>query len=517
MRHAIRVLGVGVVVARAAVLACLSLVGVGLPAGNAGAQIASGPLKIELRPVVSGLVSPVQLKQPLDGSGRLFVVDQAGMIRVIQNGVLLPTPFLDLTGSIVTLNAGYDERGLLGLAFHPQFATNGRFFVRYSRPRPGVVGVDRCAAPPFNCHTEVLAEYVATPPSSNVANPTGTVLFTVDKPQFNHNSGGIAFGPDGFLYFSMGDGGGANDGLADSPPSHGPTGNAQNIAVAMGKVHRFDVSTPGTLVAPASNPFIATAGAYAGIYAYGFRNPYDFSFDDFGSGATNSLIVADVGQDAFEELDIVTIGGNYGWPIREGRHCFDPFHTTTPPATCNSTGMTEPVFDYAHTFTVGTTTSPIGLAIIGGYVYRGTAFPGLVGKYAFGDFSTTFGSADGHLFYANMGAPNTPTAPGPMLRPILGGTDRTLARYVKGMGRDNAGELYVLTGTTLGPAGLTGEVLRIVPCPSDFNGSGSIEVQDIFDYLAAWFAGDPRADFNNLGGLSVQDIFDFLAAWFAGC
>src|SRR5207244_11505568 len=132
--------------------------------------------------------------------------------------------FLDLTSLMVTVNRGYDERGLLGLAFHPQFATNGRFFVRSSRPRPAVAG-DVCNAAPFFCHTEVLAEYTVTPPSSNVANPTGTVLFTVDKPQFNHNSGGIAFGPDGFLYFSMGDGGGANDGLAEPPPSHGPTGN----------------------------------------------------------------------------------------------------------------------------------------------------------------------------------------------------------------------------------------------------------------------------------------------------
>jgi glucose/arabinose dehydrogenase len=493
--------------------------GILVGATSASAQIASGPIRIELRSVASGLVAPVQLRPAPDSSGRLFVVDQVGKVRVIDHGTLLPTPFLDLSALIVAVNPAYDERGLLGLAFHPQFATNGRFFVRYSRPRIGVQGVDPCFGTSRGCHTEALAEYTATPPSSNVADTTGVVLFTVDKPQFNHNSGGIAFGPDGFLYFSMGDGGGANDGLADNPPSHGPTGNAQNLAVPMGKVLRFDVSVAGTLVAPPSNPFISTAGAYPGIFAYGFRNPYDFSFDDLGSGATNTLIVADVGQDAFEEMDIVTIGGDYGWPIREGLHCFDPFHTTTPPATCAAAGLTDPVFDYPHSFLSGSppTPTPIGIAVIGGYVYRGSAFPGLVGKYVFGDFSTSFGAANGHLFYADMGAPHSPSAPGPMLRPVLGATDRALARYVKGMGRDGTGEVYVLTGATLGPTGTSGEVLRVVPCPSDYNGSGAVEVQDIFDFLSAWFAADPRADFNGLGGLSVQDIFDFLAAWFAGC
>jgi glucose/arabinose dehydrogenase len=472
---------------------------------NAQAQIASGPLRIELKSIATGMVAPVQLKVPPDGSGRNFIVDQAGQIRVVQGGTLLATPFLDVSSIIVPLNAGYDERGLLGLAFHPQFATNGRFFVRYSRPRPTLPG-DVCG-PPFNCHTEVLAEYTVSPTSSNVANPTGTVLFTVDKPQFNHNSGGIAFGPDGFLYFTMGDGGGANDGLADTPPSHGPTGNAQNIDVPMGKVLRFDVSTPGIAVAPPSNPFFSTAGAYQGVYAYGLRNPYDFSFDDFGSGATNTLLVGDVGQDAFEELDAVTIGGNYGWPIHEGLHCFDPFHTTTPPATCPTAGYTDPLFDYDHT---------IGLAIIGGYIYRGSAFPGLVGKYMFADFSTSFGVADGHLFYADMNAPNSPTAPGPMLRPKIGSVDRVLGRFVKGMGRDAAGEVYVLVANMLGPAGNTGEVYQIVPCPADYNRSGGVEIQDIFDFLNGWFAADSRADFNG-GGLSVGDIFDFINEWFAGC
>jgi glucose/arabinose dehydrogenase len=476
-------------------------------------QIATGQFTFELRSVASGLVAPVQLKVPPDNSGRMFIVDQAGMIRILQNGTLLPAPFLDLTSTIVTLNTGYDERGLLGVTFHPQFATNGRFFVRYSRPRTGVLG-EPCFGTSRGCHTEVLAEYTVNPPSSNVANPTGTVLFTVDKPQFNHNSGGIAFGPDGFLYFSMGDGGGANDGLADMPPSHGPTGNAQNLGVSMGKVLRFDVSVPGIAIAPPSNPFFTTVGAYQPIYAYGFRNPYDFSFDDFGPGATNALIVADVGQDAFEELDVVTIGGNYGWPIREGLHCFDPFHTTTPPATCPSAGLIDPLFDYPHSVTIAGSPSPIGLAIIGGYVYRGSAFPGAVGKYLFADFSTSFGAADGHLFYTDMSV--SPSAAGPQLRPKLGATDRTLGKFVKGMGRDAAGEVYVLVGGTLGPAGATGEVLQIVPCPSDFNRSGTLEVQDIFDFLNAWFSSDPRADFNG-GGLGVQDIFDFLNDWFTGC
>lgn len=481
------------------------------------AQIATGPSTIELKTIATGLIAPVSLKSPPDNTNRLFVVEQTGQIRIIQNGVLLPTPFLNIAAApslMPALAAGYDERGLLDIAFHPNYATNGRFFIRYSRPRTGVAGVDPCFGSTRGCHTEVLAEYTVSAGNPNIANPaSGVVLFTVDKPQFNHNGGGINFGPapENYLYMTMGDGGGANDGLADTPPSHGPTGNAQNIAVPLGKLLRFDVSVPGTVTYPPTNPFVSTAGAHGGIYAYGLRNPYGFGFDDFGPAHTGALIMPDVGQDLFEELNPPIIaGGNYGWPIREGTHCFNPLAPTVPPASCTTAGLIDPVADYAHA-----SGGPIGIAVIAGFIYRGPSLPGLTGQYIFGDFATAFGSPNGHLFIHDS---LSPTA-NPILRPSIGAPSpgRNLSKYLKGMGRDAQGEIYILTTTTLGPTGTTGEVVKIIPCPADINGSTTITVQDIFDFIALWFALDARADINGIGGVTVQDIFDYLARWFAGC
>ncbi len=292
-------------------------------------QIPTGSITISLDEVATGLTSPVMLTHAGDGSGRLFVVDQAGQIRIIENGTLLPTPFLDLTSKIPTLNAAFDERGLLGLAFHPDYETNGRFFVRYSAPRTG--DPDEPCADPGNfvpgCYKEILAEY-AVSGDPNVADPSSEIiLFSIDEPQFNHNAGHVAFGPDGYLYFSLGDGGGAHDGLADSPPSRGPEGNGQNRETALGSLLRIDVDGASPYAIPPDNPFVSGPGLDE-IFAYGFRNPYRFSFDD----DKNDLFVADVGQALFEEIDIVAKGGNYGWVIREGFHCFDPFNPSVPRA-----------------------------------------------------------------------------------------------------------------------------------------------------------------------------------------
>jgi glucose/arabinose dehydrogenase len=224
----------------------LSLAAIGCVCGTGLAQIPSGDVTIRLDLVVDGLVGPVGATHAGDGSGRLFIVDQAGQIRIVQDGALLATPFLDLTDKIVEVSAFFDERGVLGLAFHPDYENNGRFFVRYSAPREGDPD-EPCNDPDgfiVGCHKEVLAEY-AVSADPNVADPDSEViLFEVDEPQFNHNAGEVAFGPDGFLYFSLGDGGGAHDGLADVPPSHGPIGNGQNIETALGSMLRIDVDSP---------------------------------------------------------------------------------------------------------------------------------------------------------------------------------------------------------------------------------------------------------------------------------
>ena len=235
-------------------LVTIAVVGcVCIASGNAArAQIPPGDITIELEPVASGLIAPVGVTHAGDGSGRLFIWEQTGQIRIVSNGQLLATPFLDISDKLPELGVFFDERGLLGLAFHPNYRSNGRFFVRYSAPREGDPD-EPCNDPDgfiVGCHEEILAEYrvVGNPMISNVADPDSQIiLFRVDEPQFNHDAGTVAFGPDGLLYFSLGDGGGAHDGLADDPPSHGPIGHGQNIETPLGAMLRIDVDAPITI------------------------------------------------------------------------------------------------------------------------------------------------------------------------------------------------------------------------------------------------------------------------------
>ncbi|MCH8969500.1 MAG: PQQ-dependent sugar dehydrogenase, partial [Planctomycetes bacterium] len=295
----------------AVLVALSSLATTSWPATTFGG-IPQGDIVIKLEPVASGLVGPVAVTHAGDGSGRLFIVEQSGQIRIVEDGVLLPTPFLDIVDKLPELNPFFDERGLLGLAFHPNYASNGRFFIRYSSPREGEPD-EPCFGTSRGCHIENLAEYSVSEDDANQADPDSEILlFSIDEPQFNHDSGEVAFGPDGFLYFTLGDGGGAHDGLADDPPSHGPIGNGQNIETALGAILRIDVDSPPQdplpYAIPPDNPFVGRPGVDE-IYAYGMRNPYKFSFDD-GLGGDGSLYVADVGQNLFEEVNIVVNGGN---------------------------------------------------------------------------------------------------------------------------------------------------------------------------------------------------------------
>lgn len=421
-----------------------------LPGGVANAQpearaIPAGPtVGVEL--VADGLVSPVHLTVPPDGSDRRFVVDQAGLVRIVTpEGQLREEPFLDVRDRMVDVNPGFDERGLLGLAFHPEFAENGRFFVYYSAPlRPG-------GPEGFN-HTSHVAEFQVSASDPDRADPDSErVLLQVDEPQGNHNAGDITFGPDGFLYIALGDGGGADD----TGDGHTPgLGNGQDATNLLGSLLRIDVDGGDPYGIPADNPFVGTPGRDE-IFAYGFRNPYRFTFDG------DTLYLADVGQNLFEEVNLVESGGNYGWNVREATHCFDPDNPTEPPQTCPETGplfgdpLRDPVVEYGNSSNLP---DGVGVAVVGGRVYRGSDLPQLRGRYVFGDWSTSFGSPDGTLLVA------TSRPAGLWKLQELRVVDRPggrLGHFITGFGQDGAGEVYVLTSDTTGPSGTTGQVYRL--------------------------------------------------------
>jgi glucose/arabinose dehydrogenase len=317
----------------------------------AGCDDGSGPpgpgdstaVALRLQQVATGLDFPLFLTSPPGDLSRLFVVEKTGKIRIIKDGALLATPFLDVSGLI----SSGGEQGLLGLAFHPQYAANGRFVVNYT---------DRSG------DTHVSAFHVSSNP--DVADPASEqVLLAVDQPFANHNGGMVVFGPDGKLYVGLGDGGSGGD----------PNGNGQNKGVLLGKILRVDVSGAGQLSVPADNPFVGQSGARPEIWSYGLRNPWRFSFDR----QTGDLYIADVGQNAREEIDVSTAaagsgrGLNFGWNIMEGTACY------SPSSGCNRTGLTLPVLDYDHSQ---------GCSVTGGYVYRGAAIPALGGTYFYGEY-----------------------------------------------------------------------------------------------------------------------------------
>jgi glucose/arabinose dehydrogenase len=428
--------------------------------------IAKGTISIELEVVASGLTAPVYLTHAGDGTDRLFVVDQPGKIWLIENGQLLNTPFLAVTdrvhmpGFFGTLDVNdFDERGLLGLAFHPGFADPQspgyqKIFTYTSELHvfPADFTTEPLPAEAVFDHQSVITEWAVDMVNPNIIDPgTRREIMRIDQPQFNHDGGMVAFGHDGYLYISLGDGGAADD-VADG---HGATGNGQNINTVHGSILRIDpldpIITTGSLDAisangqyrvPFDNPFVGVDGVDE-IYAYGFRNPWRFSFHPL----TGDLIVGDVGQNDIEEIDIVLAGGNYGWNLKEGTFRFDPATGTVnndlsdlPP------DLIDPVAQYDH---------DDGITAIGGFVYYGSAIPELMGKYVFGDFSLSFFLAEGRLLYADLKT-------GLIEEFIIGSDDRNLGLYVKAFGQDADGELYLLAGTNLGPFGAGGTVLKIV-------------------------------------------------------
>jgi glucose/arabinose dehydrogenase len=398
---------------------------------------------IRLELVADGLVAPVGLVSPGGDGNPSFVVDQTGLIFMLRDGQILDDPWLDLTDRLVRLDPEYDERGLLGLAFHPEFAQNGRFFVYYGAPT-----TDEDAN-----HDNVLAEFHADPGADRADPASEREILRFGQPQPNHSGGGLGFGPDGLLYLGTGDGGGRGD--ADA--GHAPGGNAQDRTRLNGKVLRLDVDADGhaPYAIPSDNPF-ADGGGRPEIFALGFRNPWRLSWEPDGD---RRLLVSDVGYGRYEELDVVGPGDNYGWRVREGMHCLDLDEPLADLETCSETDddgrpLIDPVLEYSH--------QEVGLAIVGGFVYRGADLPDLQGRYVFGDWSADWQTQQplprGSLLVAD---PLPAEAGSWTWRQLTIDEPRNL--FVTGIGEDATGELYVMTRGLTGPTGLSGAVYRIAP------------------------------------------------------
>src|SRR5438270_3179088 len=431
-------------------------------------RIGKGPVRVELQTVITGITSPMQFISANDGTSRLFLVEQTGKIKIFNNASLNPTPFLDLSSRLVALSANYDERGLLSMAFHPGFATPAspgyrKIYTYTSQPASGAADftVPLPVGVTFN-HQSVIAEWQVSAGNPDVIDPaTRREVMRIDEPQANHNGCTLAFRPsDKYLYISLGDGGAANDAGAGHNTT---TGNGQDLTTVLGKILRIDPLDPALTAqsssdpmsankkyrVPLSNPFVATtqpANRVAEIYALGLRNPFRFSFD----APTDKLVVADVGQDHVEEIDLVEAAKNYGWNRKEGTFLFNSTNGNVSFDPSPDPALTNPLAEYSH---------DDGIAVLGGFVYRGSALPALSGKYVFGDLVAP-GSSTGRLFYLddlNSSA----------IRELrIGNEERSLGLLLKSFGQDANSELYVLADTNIGPTGTTGRVLKIVPAPA---------------------------------------------------
>ena len=407
------------------------------------ASLPTAAADIRLDLVADGLVAPLGLVSPGGDGDASFVVDQTGLVRMLRDGQLLDDPYLDLSDRLVRLNPEYDERGLLALAFHPAFAQNGRLFVYYSAPAENA----------DDDHDNVLSEFHADPAGDRADPASERVILRFGQPQPNHSGGGLGFGPDGHLYLGTGDGGGRGD----ADPGHAPGGNAQDPTRLLGKVLRIDVDGDGDepYAIPPDNPFV-DGGGQPEIFALGFRNPWRLTWEPVGD---RRLLVSDVGFGRYEELDVVEGGGNYGWRVREGMHCLDLAEPLEDLETCPETDedgrpLLDPVLEYSH--------QEVGLAIVGGFVYRGSELPELRGRYVFGDWSADWQTEQPIPRGSLLASDPRPANAGAWAWQRLTLEER-LDRFVTGLGEDAAGELYVMTRGLTGPVGLSGAVYRIAP------------------------------------------------------
>ncbi|HEU5011309.1 MAG TPA: PQQ-dependent sugar dehydrogenase [Roseiflexaceae bacterium] len=345
------------------------------PATAAPAAVKS----LKLQPVVTGLRAPVYATHAGDGSGRMFVVEKQGRIMIVRDGAVDQTPFLDISDRVGSRGS---EQGLLSVAFHPNYKENGRLFVDYTDTDGNTV------------ISRFQAQGDRADPSSE------TALLHIDQPYANHNGGLVTFGPDGYLYIGMGDGGSGGD----------PQGNGQNTSALLGKLLRINVDQGEPYGIPSDNPWANGQGGRPEVWAYGLRNPWRYSFDR----ATGDLYIADVGQNAYEEVDMQPAnsggGKNYGWNVMEGTHCYNA-------KACDTSNFVMPINDYSH---------DLGCSVTGGYVYRGADFPQLVGTYVFGDYCS------GRVWTLRQ-------VNGEWQRNEMLDTDMQISSF----GEDEAGELYL--------------------------------------------------------------------------
>jgi glucose/arabinose dehydrogenase len=411
-------------------------------------SIAMGSIEVRLVEVASGFNSPLKAVTAPGINGSIFVVEQTGKIFRVELDTGNKTLFHDVGPELVSISPGYDERGLLGLAFHPNFRNNGLFYTYQSEPARTIQDEEvdfSTVVPPFKPeHRSMVVEYKALDPSCNSRIQKQETLLVIDQPQSNHNGGDIAFGLDGFLHIALGDGGGAND----QGPGHGLRGTGRDNTNILGSILRVDPlgnnSANGKYGIPSDNPFVAIDNPGVDeIFAYGFRNPYRMSFD----ASTGELYVGDVGQNLIEEVDIAVKGGNYGWNWKEGRfHFYNPISgnyvsNVAPPGL--PIDLVDPIIEYNH---------DDGISVIGGYVYRGSEISALSNHYIFGDFSgSNLSTPTGRLFYQDRSTEH--------LRELS--FSDPISDYVTGFGQDVENELYVVSNDQFGPSGLEGKLLRL--------------------------------------------------------
>lgn len=472
--------------------------------------IETGPLQVRLQTVADGMTAP-NWGAAVPGcdalKGRLVVTDQDGILWAVNLATGDKQMLLDAGDRLVALGAfgpgSFDERGLLGVALHPDFAANGLLYTYTSQPVDGPADFSTMPAGESANHQSVIAEWqIPDPcnPASVVDPASAREILRIDEPQFNHDGGALNFGPDGMLYISLGDGGAADDqGLG-----HVEGGNGQEPGNILGTILRIDPQgtngVNGQYGVPADNPFVGDAGALDEIYAYGLRNPFRFSFD----ARTGEMYIGDVGQNDIEEVNLGVAGGNYGWRFKEGSFCFDPngadpgFVFECGPDDAPE-GLIDPIAEYDH---------DEGISVIGGFVYRGEQIPQLKGRYVFGDFREAFG-APGRLFYLQKND---------RILEFQLADDGLSGLAVLGFGQDANGELYVMANETGTPFEKTGVVLRITSAqPPARNArahlSGAEEVPPVSTQAQGQATFQFSDDFSTLSyRLNVANIENVVAA-----